>query len=196
MYRELKIVVSVFLLFIIYGLSSFFSLGAFVTPYFFSKLILVIVSLLFFLLNFRVKKSYFLFFAFINMVCFALIDDFTVQFLSERFQLAFLLPFVNSLGFAYFSFGVFVGFYSLAMVFFHQAIQKKWLIISLILLFMATILLFIVKVPYLQEIIFGTYLLVFFIAVNRFNLLEKNVLTILSSLFLLQFLLEIFKYLL
>lgn len=196
MYRELKIVVSVFLLFIIYGLSSFFSLGAFVTPYFFSKLILVIVSLLFFLLNFRVKKSYFLFFAFINMVCLALIDDFTVQFLSERFQLAFLLPFVNSLGFAYFSFGVFVGFYSLALVFFDQAIQKKWLTISLILLFMATILLFIVKVPYLQEIIFGTYLLVFFIAVNRFNLLEKNVLTILSSLFLLQFLLEIFKYLL
>jgi hypothetical protein len=81
------------------------------------------------------------------------------------------------------------------MVIFHQAIQKKWLSISLILLFMATILLFIVKVPYLQEIIFGTYLLIFFIAVNRFNLLEKNVLTSLSSLFLLQFLLEIFKYL-
>jgi hypothetical protein len=193
--RELKIVVSVFLLFIIYGLSSFFSLGAFVTPYFFSKLILVIVSLLFFLLNFRVKQSYFLFFAFITMVCLALIDDFTVNFISERFQLDFLLPFVNSLGFAYFSFGVFVGFYALAMVIFHQAIQKKWLSISLILLFMATILLFIVKVPYLQEIIFGTYLLIFFIAVNRFNLLEKNVLTSLSSLFLLQFLLEIFKYL-
>lgn len=195
MYRELKIVVSVFLLFIIYGLSSFFSLGAFVTPYFFSKLILVIVSLLFFLLNFRVKQSYFLFFAFITMVCLALIDDFTVQFLSDRFQLAFLLPFVNSLGFAYFSFGFFVGFYTLSMVLFHQGIQRKWLTISLILLFTATILLFIVKVPYLQEIIFGTYLLVFFIAVNRFNLLEKNVLTILSSLFLLQFLVEIFKYL-
>ncbi len=195
MYRELKIVISVFLLFIIYGLSSFFSLGAFVTPYFFGKLILVIVSILFLLLNLRVKQSYFLLFASITMVCLALIDDFTVQFISERFRLAFLLPFVDSLGFAYLSFAIFVGFYSASIVLFHKTLQKKWLTFSLIGLFMATILLFVVKVAHLQEIIFGIYLLIFFVAVNRFNLLEKNILSIISSLFLLQFLLEIFKYL-
>jgi hypothetical protein len=195
MYRELKIVVAVFLLFIIYGLISFFSLGAFVTPYFFGKLILVIVSFLFFLLNFRVKQSYFLFFAFITMVCLALIDDFTVQFLSERFQLAFLLPFVNSLFFAYLSFAIFLGFYLTSIVIFHKAIRRNWLTFLLLALFFVTILLFVVKVEYLQEIIFGSFLLIFFISVNRFNLIEKNVLSIVSALFFLQFLIEIFKYL-
>lgn len=195
MYRELKIVVSVFLLFIIYGLSSFFSLGAFVTPFFFGKLILVIVSFLFLILNLRVKQSYFLFFALVTMSCLALIDDFTVQFLSERFQWESLLPFVDSLLFAYLSFGIFLGFYLTSIVIFHKAIRRNWLTFLLLGLFLATIVLFTVKMNYLQEIIFGSFLLVYFIVVNRFNHVEKNVLSIIGALFFLQFLLEIFKYL-
>lgn len=195
MYRELKIVVSVFLLFIIYGLSSFFSLGAFVTPFFFGKLILVIVSFLFLILNLRVKQSYFLFFALVTMICLALIDDFTVQFLSERYQWESLLPFVDSLVFAYFSFAIFLGFYLTSIVIFHKAIRRNWLTFLLLVLFLATIVLFTVKMNYLQEIIFGSFLLVYFIVVNRFNHIEKNVLSIIGALFFLQFLLEIFKYL-
>lgn len=195
MYRELKIVVSVFLLFIIYGLSSFFSLGAFVTPFFFGKLILVIVSFLFLILNLRVKQSYFLFFALVTMICLALIDDFTVQFLSERYQWESLLPFVDSLAFAYFSFAIFLGFYLTSIVIFHKAIRRNWLTFLLLVLFLATIVLFTVKMNYLQEIIFGSFLLVYFIVVNRFNHVEKNVLSIIGALFFLQFLLEIFKYL-
>lgn len=195
MYRELKIVVSVFLFFIVYGLSSFFSLGAFVTPYFFGKLILVIVSVLFFILNVRVKQSYFLLFALVTMICLALIDDFTVQFLAERFRWESLLPFVNSLFFAYLSFAIFLGFYLTSIVIFHKSIRRNWLTLLLLVLFLATIVLFIVKVNYLQEIIFGSFLLVYFIVVNRFNHIEKNVLSIIASLFFLQFLVEIFKYL-
>lgn len=195
MFRELRITVLIVLVYFIYGLSSLFSLGDFVTPFFFSKLILVLVSLVFFLLNWRVERSIYLFFAFLAYVSYAAADLFTLNLMTKSGQYEQLYAILNSRYVLIGSLFIFFGFFYTSLFLLYNVLKNlifrlllfSLLTVSLVGLFFSANLVF--------EIFFGLYLLLYFIIVYRLSLSEKSILSILSSLFLLQFLLESFKYL-
>lgn len=195
MYREQRIVLLIILSFSVYGLSSLLSLGDFVTPFFFSKLIFVAVSLAFILMNTGIKKRGYLILAFFAMVSFAAVDGFTVHILTKGGQREALSNMFDSEVLLYISLFIFVCFYS-SSIFLLQETVKKWWVTWLLSVFLVTGLIF----AYLNELVyfeiaFGLFLMLYYIIVMRNNQSEKSVLSVLSSLFLLQFFLELFKYL-
>ncbi|MBK9592615.1 MAG: hypothetical protein IPO32_14335 [Crocinitomicaceae bacterium] len=72
MERELKIVVLVFLTYLIFGLTSFFQTGSLITPIFLTKVILVILALIFLLMNLKEQNHWILLYALIGFTAFAL----------------------------------------------------------------------------------------------------------------------------
>ena len=195
MFREQRIVLLILLSFSIYGLNSLYSLGDFVTPFFFSKIIFVIVSLAFFLMNLSLSKKGYLFFAFLAMFCWAAVDGFTVNYLSKGGQREVLGAFFESKLLIYTSLFVFVGFYA-TCIFLLQEFLKKWWVTFLLVALLGTSLMFAYLNEWLFfEISFGLYLFVFIIQVTLKNQEKKTVVNVLSALFTLQLFMEVFKYL-
>lgn len=195
MTREFRIVFIIALIFFIFGLTSFFQLGGFVTPFFLGRIILVLVSLTFLIMNIRIEKSIYLLFAFLAMLSFAITDDFTINYLSEKFQTEILVEISYAEPIVYASFFLFFGFYFTA-AFLLQSVQKvKWVALLLSGLVLLSIVLLYFRYYELQNICFSAFLLLFVILVNRLDLPDKSVVKIISALFLLQFLLQVFKYL-
>ncbi len=195
MYREQRIVLLIILSFFIYGLSSFFSLGDFVTPFFFSKLIFVIVSLVFFLMNLQLNKRGYLLFAFLAMVSIAAVDGFTVTYISKGGQREALAAFFDSNALIYTSLFVFIGFYGTCIFVLQEELKKGWVSLLLTALLAAS-LIFAYKGEMLYfEIAIASYLSVFIIMVISSAKPDKTVLSVLSALFTLQLFLELFKYL-
>jgi hypothetical protein len=195
MEREQRIVLLIILSFFIYGLSSLVSLGDFVTPFFFSKLIFVLVSLIFLIMNFKIKKRGYLIFGFLAMLSLAFVDGFTVHILTKGGQREALTTLFDKELLLYISLLIFVGFYSSSIFLLHESIKNSWvttgltvfLATGLVCAYMGEMLFF--------EISFGAFLLLYYVMVRRSNQPEKSVLSILSALFLLQFCLELCKYL-
>ena len=86
MERELKIVFSVFLVFFIYALTSYFNSGTFLVPFPFGKMTLVIVALILAVINLNAGKEYLLWLYFLASLVFALTDEFTLLFLDQCFN--------------------------------------------------------------------------------------------------------------
>ncbi|MDG1915298.1 MAG: hypothetical protein P8I55_12020 [Crocinitomix sp.] len=195
MYREQRIVLLIILSFFIYGLSSLVSLGDFVTPFFFSKLIFVVVSLAFLIMNLSLKKRGYLIFAFLAMTSLAFVDGFTVHILTKGGQHEALTVFFDSEILLYVSLLIFIGFYSSSIFLLHESI-KKWWLTSLLSTFLAAgfICAYLGDMLFF-EIAFGLYLIFYYVMLMVSNQPEKSVLSIMSALFLLQFCLELFKYL-
>lgn len=193
MHRELRIAISISLIFFIYGLSSLFSLGGFVTPFFLSKLILVIVSLTFLLMNVRLK-SVLLIMAVLAMSIGALMDSFTINFLSEKMHSAALYNFTNTAGFIYSSFFIYYGFFAFAVVAHYLRFKSAIQTVLLGLLFMASLVLVYFQLYAVKEVVFHVFLLIYFISVGYAKESEKSAVTVVSYLFLLTALLEAFKY--
>tara|TARA_B110000046_G_C12920130_1_gene366734 strand:- start:306 stop:896 length:591 start_codon:yes stop_codon:yes gene_type:complete len=196
MYSEQRIVLLIILSFFIYGLSSLLSLGDFVTPFFFSKLIFVVVSLAFLIMNLSLKKRGYLIFAFLAMTSLASVDGFTVHILTKGGQHEALTVFFDSEILLYVSLLIFIGFYSSSIFLLHESI-KKWWLTSLLSAFLAAgfICAYLGDMLFF-EIAFGLYLIFYYVMLMRSNQPEKSALSIMSALFLLQFCLELFKYLL
>ena len=195
MYRELKIVALIVLVYFIYGLSSFFSLGAFVTPFFFGKIILTIVSFTFFLRYIKIEKSYYLFFSFLAMLSLALADGFTIRLFSERFGFKSFLDFCDSPIVIYSTFFIFTAFLFTSIFILHKELKKYWITILLIIVLLSTYLLLYLKLYTAHQILLNGFLLAYFIFVFRSKAKEKSVVSILSVLFLLHFFMDLFKYL-
>lgn len=195
MYREQRIVLLIVLSFSIYGLNSLFTLGDFVTPFFFSKMIFVVASLAFYLMNLNLKKSGYLLLAFLAMLSWAAVDGFTVNYLSKGGQREFLAAIFDSKILIYTSLFVFIGFYSTCIFLLQEAIKKWWATTLLMALLAASLILAYFNEWLYFEISFGLYLVVFIIQVIAKKQEEKSVLNVLSALFTLQLFLEVFKYL-
>ena len=93
--RELKISFTFILIYFVFGLSSLLSLGDFVTPYFFSKLSLVLLSLIFLVLNIRSKTLIYHVFAVLAMISRALMDDFSLNYLALKFKSMAIIEWAN-----------------------------------------------------------------------------------------------------
>lgn len=195
MFRELRIAVIIVLIYVIYGLTSFFSLGDFVTPFFLTKLILVVVSFVFLVLNWRVDGKIYLLLAFLSALSLAAADSFSINLITKSGQREFLYQVLQSRAVLVGSFFVFFGFYYTSLYLFQNQL-KKWRITLLLFSLLTTSLIGLLFFNFwIFEIPLALYLLLYFIFVFRQNLPEKSVLSILSALFLLQLLLESFKYL-
>jgi hypothetical protein len=195
MFRELRITVIIVLIYVIYGLTSLFSLGDFVTPFFLSKLILVVVSLVFFLINYRIQHSFFLFLAFLAMCSLAISDSFTVYLISKSGDHETLFAFLTNDVVLYASFFIYFLFFYFAVFILNKEIMEKWILFFLIGLLTISIVLLIWSNIWVYQISFSLFLLIYAIVVLRKNLPDNTLLPILSALFLLHFLLETFKYL-
>lgn len=86
MERELKIVLSAFLVFLIFGLSTLLNSGSFVTPYFLDKIILLVISLLFIALNSKKEGSWRIYLLPIPIIGMMLGDAFYLYTLADYFE--------------------------------------------------------------------------------------------------------------
>ena len=194
MYRELRITISIFLIFFIYGLSSYFSLGGFVTPFFISKLILVGVSIAFLLMNLKLNKNWLLISGVFAMVSAALMDDFTVTFLAQQYGVSIIDQLANNYGMLYVTFVLYYGFFITSALVFGKMIHK-WGGVALVLMVLGSVALFIAQYYLLSELLFAAFLLFFFVFNSYKGGENENVLDVVAALFLLQLTLDSFKYL-
>jgi len=195
MNREQRVSLWAFLLFFIFGLSSYFSLGDFVTPHFFGKLVAVLLSFIFLFRNLLIHQSFILYWASLAMIARALMDDFSVYFLAEKMNSIAFIDFVNQSWVIYLSFFVFFGFYATAIYFLAKVNVNRWLIILLILLFLSSILALAYVKGVNWELLFGGFLFTYFIVVQYTSLPYQSVISIISALFIFQVAVESLKYL-
>jgi hypothetical protein len=193
--RELKIVVSIFLIFLIYGLTALFSGGSFATPVFINQLVLLLISVVFYVMNMKEKGAVILLFFSVLQLFMTIIDDFTVGYLSQKLELNFLYELSSSLGFNLIVMLVYFGFYYfLAGYAFKTHQSKSLLVLKIMLLSSAIGLFFIPHLSLFRDLSFFAFILLFVISVNRFSREENKVLSVVSYQMLLLFLLEGMEY--
>src|SRR5688572_19613773 len=123
MERELKIVLSVFLVYLMYGITSLFDTQVLVTPVFLTSPIFVILAGIFAITNRKEKNSYILLLYLIAFICFALVDDFVIGFLT-RFLGTGVFDILTLPGFGLFAFVVFFSFLLFSVWFFYNQTRK------------------------------------------------------------------------
>lgn len=194
MYRELKIVITIVLVYVIFGLNSLFVNGGFVTPFLYSKIILVATSVIFYFLNYRIKGKVFLVWNILAFISLALVDEFTIGYLDQLFQTNFFNEFTGNEVFIFTAFLIFQGLlFAQLYPFYNDYKNKLWTPVFLFLL----ILQFVFSIggfSFYAFITLSAFMLLYFVVNKRINREKKNVLDILSIQFLGLFLLETFKF--
>jgi hypothetical protein len=194
--KELKIVISIFLVYFIFGIGSFFNSGSFTTPIFLNQLTLVAVAAAFFVMNIRLKHSILLCIFFIIQLISTFIDGFSANYLAQKFDLPIILRINESISFAIFYLIIYFGFFIFITLYLYRFSKVKWGVFSQLLLIAITLLLFSIEgYSWLRDIFFFIYLLNFYTVVNRFLKKNNQLLAVLSYQFLLLFLLESLEYL-
>jgi hypothetical protein len=193
MERELKIVVIVFLTYLIFGLTTFFQTGSLITPIILTKIILVLLAFIFLLMNLKEQDYWILVYALFGFIAFASTDDFVISYLSKKID-GFELFFTETNFFNWLSFFVFFSFLFAAILFFW--IKKKNKSVSLFLLgdLLLCLFLFFTDLGWVQEVSIKVFFLVFFVACQSDFDVKNKTLRVLSYLFLGLVLLESFEY--
>lgn len=194
MERELKIIFTVFLTFLIFGFTSLFQSGSFVTPVFFIKPILFLLAIIFFLLNLKSHDKWILGMYVLAIGAYLLTDAFVLSFIHEKVSVRWAQhlesEFVSVLTlFAFF------GFLFLAAYYFFKMKRNNW-VTGFLFVTLAACFVLVIFTPYfiLQEILIKLYLLVYFIfGQSEFNLKDKS-LRVLSYQFGAIVFLESFEY--
>lgn len=193
--RELKIAVSIFLVFLIYGLTSFFQSGTFATPIFLNQIILLIVAVLFYFINREKERSVLLLLYIPVMLYSCLIDDFTVHYISSKFNSNLLVDLSEN-------FWVSIGFIVIHFLFWYSVtlISKKDKdnsIVSVLQFTLLTATLILFFQPYyqiLRDVFFVLFGLLFIYGVNKKGRENDPVFSVLSYQLLLLILLEGMEY--
>lgn len=195
--RELKIVISTFLVFFIYGLTSFFSSGSFATPVFLNQLILLGIAVLFYVLNTSKKESYFLLIYVIVQAYSCLIDGFTVEFLSQKMNNNFLADLNEQY---WFNYSFMVVFFTFWIVLIWKGVKVHELkaigALQVALLVSVLVVFFISDFSWLRDVLFMSLVVTWIFSINKLAKSKHEAFTILSYQFLLLILLEGMEYLL
>jgi hypothetical protein len=193
MERELKIVILVFLTYLVFGLTSFFQTGSLITPIFLTKIILVILALIFLLMNLKEQNNWILLYALIAFTAFAFTDDFVISYLSQKID-GFEKLFTETEFYNWLSFFLFFSFLFYSVLFYW--LKKKNKVISIFLLGDLTLCLslFFTDLGWVQEISIKVFFLTFFIASQSDSEVKNKTLRVLSYLFFGLVLLESFEY--
>jgi hypothetical protein len=193
MTRELKVVLTIFMVYFIYGLSSLFSLYDFVTPFFLAKITLVFVSSYFLLTHLKTAQWYVQLGFTLAMLLIALQDPF-VHYLFERWQWVSLPKLVSeevwmlSTLMAYYAF-----FYWVIYLYWHHFKAHVWTVAMLIILSLSITFRF-NGLLLLADLIFDLFLVLYFLLIVRKETEQKVIYSVLAAQFLLIVLLEIVKY--
>lgn len=195
MERELKISFSFILIYFMFGLFSLISLGDFVTPYFFSKLSLVLLSLIFLALNMRSKSIIYYILAVLAMVSRALMDDFSLNYLALKFKSTAIIELANQTSVIYLSFILFYLFFGASVYALWKIKINNWLILYFLTLILGSIVVLGNGFFNYWELILTLFLLSYFIVSKRISLPDNSVIHSFSALFIFQVVVESMKYL-
>lgn len=194
MFRELKIVITILFVFLIFGLNSLFVNGGFVTPFLFSKFILFGISLLFLLINLSIKGVFWLVWSVLAYFSLAITDEFTIGYVDHLLNTSMLNHWNELNGFIYLTFFLFYGFLFAQIIPFYQAFRKKWSTVVLSLLCMGQFLFLILGYSLEAYLCMSAYLLIYFLITSRLSGNFKKVVDIIAAQSFALLILELFKY--
>ncbi|MBD3637872.1 MAG: hypothetical protein HUJ25_10995 [Crocinitomicaceae bacterium] len=184
------------MVFLIYGLTSLFQSGSFVTPIFLNQLILLAVAIVFYVMNRKEKHSAIIaLYIFIQFLA-CLVDGFTVAFVSEKINSDVLIIVSETLWFGalfilcYFGYFIYLSIYS-----YQQHQSTAILIIKLGLIMGSLTLFFIPDLAVIRDVVFFIFLLFFFFSYLRIQTKTDRVTGVMAHQFLLLFFLEGLEYL-
>lgn len=193
MERELKIVLTVFLTYLIFGLTSYFQTGSLITPIFLTKITLVILSVIFIFINFKNQDLWILTGASIALLSYAFTDDFVISYLNQKIP-GFGSCFTTNNFWNWISFSVFFCFLFLSVFFLYSKTKNRIVFIFLISALIICLLLFFTNSGWIQEIMIKVFFLTYFIFCQQDSDLKNKTLRVLSYLYLGLILLESFEY--
>ncbi len=195
MSRELRISVLIFLTYFIYGLTSLVKLGAFVTPYFLNNSIFVVVAFVFLALSIKKDGRFFLVVLLFTQILAALSDIVTTSMLADRLSSNALLDFVNGKTFIITSFfAYFIGL-SLLLIPFQRTLKSVWKTVILGMLIVFSMISISAGYTEFSKITIPLFLLLYALFYYHKTELQRHPVGSISALFLLVFLLDLFKYL-
>lgn len=193
--KELKIAIILFLIFLVFGLASYFNQGSFASPVFLNQFVFVSVALIFLLLNLKSKDALVLWLYLIPCSLSFLLDHFTMGYLAEKFQNNTLLDFTQSSAFSIVFLIGYFGVFTLLTAYFFKLHKKVFItVIQLIILFLTVFFLLFTDNSIDQDLSFHLYLILNIVLINQFNTSNSKGLAVLSYQFLLLFLLEGLEY--
>ena len=195
MERELKIVVSVTLVFFIFGLTQFFATQAFITPIFLNYIIAAVLAFVFFFMNLKAKNSWLLLLYGIGLTFFSLGDDMTRGLIIHYTNWTWVDNLIETPWFVYLTFTLFFGSMLLSSYLFFKIQKGVLLFIIMVLLVSGCIVMYPFSQFLWQILLMAAFFIIFFIFSQRQDSLEAKTLRVMGAQFLFLILLDGFKYL-
>lgn len=193
--KELKIAVTIFLIFFVFGLASFINQGSFASPVFLNQFVFLFCAVLFLAFNVNKLDSILLWIYLIPVTLSFLIDHFTMGYLAEKFQNNGLLELTQTDTFSIvFLFGYFGSFLYFSVRTFSLHKRIIILLAQLILLLSTPVLMIFTTFSIDQDMSFHLFLILSIFIINRFNTANSKGFAVLSYQFLLLLLLEGLEY--
>lgn len=195
MERELKIGITVFLVFLIYGLGTFFNSGSFVTLSLLNPIVLVILSMVFYFMNLKVRGSAYILTVAFAFILYALADPFTLEYLSLKLKLHDVIRFIDTVPFALISFILFFGILLLSVYRLLSEIDKRGLVLLPFLLLLTVVAAFFAQHHLLQTILMMAFFMSYFVIAQRNTPDDKSAARICSIIYFVFVLLESVEFL-
>jgi hypothetical protein len=193
--KELKIIVSLILSMLVYGLASLSTIGAFVTPIFLHSLLVFVVAIVLALLNRSEKGSWILLVYILISLMGVFNDGYALIFLAEYFPESTLQSIYDS---AFLGVGFLVLLYGFLIYTelkaFRAGGRSLFLVLNLTMILASFVLLFIYPSGVYGEILFMAYLLISMLLYNYFNSNKTKVLDVVFYQYLLLFALNVMEY--
>lgn len=193
MERELRIVIIVFLTYLIFGLTTYFQSGSLIAPLILTKPILLILAMFFIVMNYSQKNKWLLIFYLFALTAYTMTDEFILSWLERDISPSFA-QISRSTFFSWLTFLVYFIFLIIS-AFYQNKILKKtsFLLLELILILGCLCFLF-TSLSLIQEIFIKGFFMMYIIGSNRDAGLNDKILRILSYQYLCLVLLESFEY--
>lgn len=194
MERELKIVIGIIMTFFIYGLTSLFNFGGFVTPYFITPFIVLIIAVGFYMIHLKKPRAFVLLIFSLGYLIYILTDSMSVAFMEQRFGIVFFSSpstiFIASL------IGDIVLFGSILISILIFLSESKNVPVSVLLgvILLSVIILLFSHFLYAQGILTIVFFLTYFVVCHRIKLNDNSISIIVSDVYFLIAILESFEF--
>lgn len=193
--RELKIVSTVFLVFLIYGFVNVANSGSFAVPVFWFQLSILFVSIAVLVLNWKRPLNFMLLAYVVAQVLLCLVDGYTVNYLATKGNPELWIALSNSMAvnwlFIICYFG-FMAFFSVRLLVISS--KKGVFTVPLVLLLGVCVFFFLPEQALIRDVLFMAYLALNILIINRLLKPEDRFSQLMSYQFLLLFLLESLEY--
>ncbi|MBK7128998.1 MAG: hypothetical protein IPM74_03300 [Crocinitomicaceae bacterium] len=193
MERELRIVVIVFLTYLIFGLTTYFQSGSLIAPLILTKPILLILAMIFLVLNFSQRNKWLLIFYLFALTAYAITDEFILSWIERDVSSAFA-EISRSTFFSWLTFLVFFVFLIISVFYQYKILQKPFIFFLELILILACFCFLFTSLSLVQEIFIKGFFILYIIASNLDAGLNDKILRVMSYQYLCLVLLESFEY--